>query len=154
MTRCSFFPPIHPVTIPNERLLPLLQNRWAAAGWGLRWGAATTFIFLDTATPQLYDAFGPEWFAFLSSTNELNNLTSLILRFGIWLISYHISFQKSREIKGKSRGNLEKTMKKVSQNQAKNQPKCVESSQLKNKGKSGHFGKTSIGSFSELKKYF
>ena len=81
-------------------------------------------FFLDTAIHQLYDAFGPKWFAFLSSTNELNNLTSLILRFGIWLISYHISCQKSRE-------NPEKPPKKVSQNQAENQSKCVESPHYK-----------------------
>ena len=96
-------------------------------------------FFLDTTVYQLYDAFGPKWFAFLSCTNELNNLTSLILRSGIWLIfhhnSCHISFQ-----------NKQKT--------SKNQFLAVESSYYKKQRKSANFGKTSIGSFSELKKYF
>ena len=41
---------------------------------------------------------------------------------------------------------------KISQNQAKIQKKPLNPPIIKNKGKSGHFGKTSIGSFSELKK--
>ena len=108
-------------------------------------------FFLDTAIHQLYDAFGPKWFAFLSSTNELNNLTSLILRFGIWLISYHISFQKSRENREKI---VKKPRKKSLKIKLKINQNVLNRPIIKNKGKSGHFGKTSIGSFSELKKYF
>ena len=43
---------------------------------------------------------------------------------------------------------------KISQNQAKIQKKLLNPPIIKNKGKSGHFGKTSIGSFSELKYFF
>ena len=81
------------------------------------------------------------------------------LEFDSFPITSHVKNQgkivKNREKSWKKTWKKpEKSLSKSSWNQWKINQNVLNRPIIKNKGKSGHFGKTSIGSFSELKKYF